>query len=231
MQTSKPLAPGWVYNLNDYRQMFDLTEGDLSQSILDYPAGISSFNAEMKAMGHAVVSGDQSYGLPPDEMRELADSIYHEDEVELRAHLDRLVDQSEAGVKTMLTNWQSRKEQFLLDYAKGQSENRYQNMTMPTLSSKDHEFELALCSDLLFQSQAREGYTPMTLLQELCRVAKEVRVFPLMDESGDVAKVLGPVMLELQSNNFGVEVRAVPYEEQKGSNAMLRVWATECVVE
>ena len=37
-------------------------------------------------------------------------------------------------------------------------------------------------------------------------------------------------MLALQARDFGVEVKAVNYEFQKGGNAMMRVWAQTCAV-
>ncbi len=224
-------APGWVYSLADYQQMFDLNDADFNKTILDYPGGISSFNAQMHDMNKRVVSGDQLYQLTPPQMDQAVDQIYEANETHLRAHLENLKQQDEASIQNILNTWQQSKNAFLKDYAAGRHEQRYLLMTLPTLPFEFHEFQLALCSDLLFHTQAREGYTPQHLIAELCRVAEEVRVFPLLDEAGQTSDALGPVMLNLQQQNFGVEVREVAYEQHAGGNAMLRVWAKECVVE
>lgn len=225
------ITPTWIFSLADYCQMFDLTNEDLTRPILDYPGGISSFNAEMHLSGHRVLSGDQHYTLSASEMQQYAENIYQRTVKHLRQHVDRLKRSDEEAIANIVTAWQKSKEQFLADYPVGKKEGRYQSMQLPHLPFNNHDFVLALCSDFLFHTQARKNYTPEQLITELCRVANEVRVFPLLTESGVMAEALGPVMLTLQQQNFGVEVREVSYEQQKGGNAMLRIWAKECVVE
>jgi len=59
---------------------------------------------------------------------------------------------------------------------------------------------------------------------EMCRVAKEVRVFPLLQSfSGEESERLNPVIAELKNRSFRVEIQEAPYEFQKGGNKMLRV--------
>ena len=56
------------------------------------------------------------------------------------------------------------------------------------------------------------------------RVASEVRVFPLVTQfSGETSPHLEPVISQLTSRRFQVEVRKVDYEFQKDGNQMLRV--------
>ena len=61
-------------------------------------------------------------------------------------------------------------------------------------------------------------------------MASEVRIFPLIDREGNTSEFLGPVLLQLQKENYGVEVREVNYHLHKAENAMLRVWAQKCDV-
>ena len=51
-----------------------------------------------------------------------------------------------------------------------------------------------------------------------------------MTETGGLSDELGPVMLLLQEHDYGVEVREVPFHQQVGGNAMLRVWSQTCDV-
>jgi len=67
-------------------------------------------------------------------------------------------------------------------------------------------------------------------IKEMCRVAKETRIFPLSNAYGEISDLLGPVMLQLQIAHYGVELKQVAYEFQRGSNAMLRIWPTACAV-
>ncbi len=221
----------WVYNLADYHRIFDLSDVDLSKSILDYPGGISSFNVEMQALGHQVVSADASYDLTLSAMQQQAQAIISHNEEYLRTHQDYLKDSSEAAMGQIIQVWRDNMQAFLADYKMGRSQGRYKKMTLPKLSAADHEFQLALCSDMLFHSQLHRISSIESLVSELCRAAHEVRIFPLLNEKGEMTEVLGPLMLTLQQQNYGVEVREVPYEKKKGGNAMLRIWATKCVVE
>lgn len=231
MHKLKCLAPGWVYSLADYRQIFDLSDADLARRILDFPGGISSFNAEMFQAQRTVVSGDTAYDLSQDEMRAYQAAVVEQNIAHLEAHRDALVESTQAGLDEIVALWQRTADTFLQDYAAGLAAGRYQYMTLPDLPVETHRFELALCSDALFHTETTKGYSAQTLIDALLRVAHEVRVFPLLTESGQMSEEIGPVMLQCQQNNFGIEVREVTYQQRKGGNAMLRIWAKECAVE
>ena len=223
-------APGWVYCLDDYRLMFDLTDADLQKRILDYPGGISSVTAEMHALGLNAVSGDEFYSSNISEVENFAEKVLKEDIVHLQSHPEILQAEQAQALDALIESWQQRKQQFVSDYRQGIETERYRQMHMPSLPFSPNRFDIALCSDLLFHTQGREGYSPEHLIEELARVASEVRVYPLLDETGAITKTLGPVMLHLQESNFGVEVRSIDYQQLKGGNAMMRVWAKECTV-
>jgi SAM-dependent methyltransferase len=224
------LIPGWIYDLADYRQIFDLSDADLGKRILDFPGGISSFNAEMREAAYSIVSGDPHYHVNLDAMSDLAEEILAQNEKDLREHVDRLKFKDEENLQTIFRNWSRNKDKFLADYTAGLREHRYQAMHLPKLPFKDFHFELALCSDLLFHAHARGGLSPQELMAELSRVALEVRIFPLLDEKNKMPQSIGPLLLEYQKLDFGIEVREVPYEIKQGGNAMLRVWSKQCAV-
>ena len=94
----------------------------------------------------------------------------------------------------------------------------------------DFTFDLALCSSYLFTSMIEGADRHLTIIRELARVAKEVRIFPLIDSQGVLSPLLGPVLLGLQQENYGVEVRDVTSSNDFKKNAMLRVWAQLCHV-
>lgn len=98
---------------------------------------------------------------------------------------------------------------------------------LPDFRYKTHEFDLALCTDFIFH-HALSQHAIETAVIALCRVASEVRIFPLLDHHGKISKALGPLMLMLQKKNYGVEVREVPYSLLQRGNAMLRIWEQAC---
>lgn len=221
--------PSWVYSLADYRQMFDLSDCDLERVILDYPASISSFNAEMREKGYQVTSGDSHYDLSLSAMKQFSQNTLDINKQHLKKYADIL--QNNNQLESIFTQWQRRTDLFLKDYEAGKAAGFYQKMDLPKLPFNDQAFDIALCSDYLFHNHVADQDNQTAVIEELCRVAKEVRVFPLQDEKGVIAANLGTVMLGAQQKGCGIEVRAVPYHELKGGNAMLRIWATQCIVE
>lgn len=100
-----------------------------------------------------------------------------------------------------------------------------------TLPFADFTFDLALCPDYLFMDEDNQSVDfHLQQIVELARVAKEVRIFPLSDSDGLPSSLLGPVLLGLQQENYGVEVRDVTSSFRPNGNAMLRVWAQQCHV-
>lgn len=223
------LPPSWIYSMADYCQMFDLKESELDSCILDYPAGISCFNAEMHEKGYEVKSGDTHYQMSFDEMTAFSQVIFDTNVAHLKKHHEIL--QSNKDIDSIVAEWDRRRRLFLNDYEAGKKAQRYVYMDLPRLPLDDQSVDIALCSDHLFHNQLAMKQKQTAVIEELCRIAKEVRIFPLQDEKGNIAESLGHVMLDTQKRGCGIEVREVPYHEMKGGNAMLRIWATQCIVD
>ncbi len=152
MKINADIVPSWVYNLADYCQMFELSDADLEQSLLDFPAGISSFNAEMHAKDHRVHSGDPIYDLSHEAISALAEQIFQTNETHLRQHSDMLCHKDEEILDAILSDWQKSKAMFLADYEKGKEEERYQFMKLPHFPFADYTFNIALCSGHFFHT-------------------------------------------------------------------------------
>lgn len=220
--------PGWVHSLEDYRLMFDLEDHHLSCSILDYPAGISCFNADMQQLGFpGVVSVDMHYDLSAMDMSKHMNFVIQSLANRVDDFTDHLRVNAESEVENLLNTWNVYAQRFMSDYSDGQHAGRYRVGHMLHLPFEDDYFDLALSSDMLF---CDTDFNAQAIVDELCRVAKEVRIFPLLNQTGQVATELGPLMLTLQQDNLGVEVKEVPYLLRKKNNAMLRIWSRECAV-
>jgi ubiquinone/menaquinone biosynthesis C-methylase UbiE len=116
-------------------------------------------------------------------------------------------------------------QEFLEDFPSGLQQGRYMNAELPILPFENGQFDLALCSHFLFAySHLLSEEFHLEAITEMCRVAKEVRVFPLLQSfSGEESHHLNPIVTELKKRSFRVEIQETPYEFQKGGNKMLRV--------
>jgi len=114
--------------------------------------------------------------------------------------------------------------EFLKDFPSGLQQGRYVNASLPDLSRFDNDqFDLALCSHCLFTYSDRLSEEfHLQAITEMCRVAKQVRVFPLLDRNGMESEHLNPIRTILK-RSFHVETPVVNYEFQIGGNEMLRV--------
>jgi len=114
---------------------------------------------------------------------------------------------------------------FLEDFEEGKEQGRYILGELPCLLFPSDDFDLALCSHFLFTySEQFSAEFHIASMMEMARVAEEVRVFPLLTAfSGELSPHLSTVMETLRNRGYGVDVRQVEYEFQKGGNRMLVV--------
>jgi len=213
----------WGRSFADYVRMFDLTEEELGSRFLCCADGPAAFNSEMTKMGNSVVSCDPLYVFSADEIRKRIDDVYEDIIEETRQKRDDYVwsmyaSPEEAGGVRMAAM-----REFLADYEQGKQEGRYLHESLPSLSFPDRSFDLALCSHFLFTySHVLTLEFHLAAMWEMCRVAKEVRIFPLMDFFHKESSHLRPLVDALADDGYEVESRRVPYEFQRGGNRMLR---------
>lgn len=218
------------HSLLDYQHMFDLSNDDLQQTFLTCASGFDSFNAEMTDLGHRVISCARSYDLSVDEMRALVSKYVSRMEHHLEGHQDQYRFDTTQNATEIKKKWLSTAERFLTDYTEGKQAGRYRSDVLPKLNFENNEFDFCLCSHFLFANSELSLEAHVSYIKEMARVAKEVRIFPLSNAFGEISSLLGPVMLQLQMEQYGAEVKQVAYEFQQGSNAMMRIWATTCAV-
>lgn len=216
----------WGRSMQEYVRMFGLTPDELKLAILDCAGGPASFNGEMYCQGYNVVSCDPVYQFTVNEMRSRIEDIYQTVIDGARANWDRFVWQDIQSPEHMGQLRMAAMCKFLDDFPLGIQQGRYVTDELPVLSFDRSQFDLALCSHFLFTYSEQLGADfHLASILEMCRVAKEVRVFPLLvNFSGEKSPWLQPVMHELQQRGYRVELRQVNYEFQKGGNQLLRIW-------
>lgn len=216
----------WGRSMQEYVKMLDLTPDDLKLAILDCASGPASFNAEMTRLGYKVVSCDPVYQFTASEIYQRIQDTYQTIIDGAQATRDNFVWQDIQSPAQLGQIRMAAMRQFLEDFPLGIQQGRYVTDELPVLSFNTGQFDLALCSHFLFTYSDQLGADfHQTSILEMCRVAKEVRIFPLLvNFSTETSPLLQPVMKELQQRGYKVEIKQVPYEFQKGGNKLLRIY-------
>ncbi|MEA5554133.1 SAM-dependent methyltransferase [Anabaena cylindrica UHCC 0172] len=214
----------WGRTLQEYKLMFNLSETDLNKKILGCGDGPASFNAEMTELGYSVVSIDPIYEFSREQIRQRVQETYEPIISQVKQNADHYVwnnfhDAEQLGYARLAAM-----EKFLLDYENGRIKGHYLWQSLPKLELADNQFELCVCSHLLFlYSDNLSLDFHIASIHELLRISKEVRIFPLLKLDCEPSPYLELVVNLLSSQQFDVEVQPVAYEFQKGGNQMLKI--------
>lgn len=214
----------WGRSYREYRRMFALNERDLNGSILGCGDGPAGFNAEATARGYKVVSVDPLYSYSRSEIRQRIDATFDVVMAQTRRNQASFVWTAFRSLEALGRARMAAMESFLNDYDAGRLAGRYRPAELPALPFENRSFDLAVCSHFLFlyTEQLSETFHIDSVL-ELCRVAREVRLFPLLALDGAPSRYLAPVIAAVQRAGLRVDVEAVAYEFQRGGNQMLHV--------
>jgi hypothetical protein len=214
----------WGRSFEEYRRMFALSAADLDGRILGCGDGPASFNAEATARGHTVVSCDPIYAFSPGEIERRVKECYPDLIAQVRDNPGGFVwghfhDPDHLGQCRLAAM-----RRFLADFEVGQAQGRYVTASLPHLPFGDGQFDLALVSHLLFlYSELLDFEFHRVAVEELLRVAREVRIFPLLTLDRKLSPHVGPIRSHAAGRGWKAEVAAVPYEFQRGGNEMLRL--------
>lgn len=214
----------WGRSFEEYVAMFALAAGDLDGRILGCGDGPASFNAVATSRGSVVISCDPMYRWGAPELRGRIADTYEQVLQQTRQNLQDFVWNVIPSIEALGQTRMAAMEAFLTDYSSGRATGRYVAAELPTLPFEDQKFDLALCSHLLFlySSQLNERFHHASLL-ELCRVAREVRIFPLLALGGSRSPFVDNGVALLRARGLVVSVETVAYEFQRGGNEMLRI--------
>ncbi len=212
----------WGRSQNEYQLMFNLSESDLQSKILGCGDGPASFNAEMTAQKRTVVSIDPIYRFSADDIRQRVEATYETVISQVRQNSAQYIwsnfrDADELGAARLAAM-----ERFLADYPTGKAEGRYLPQALPKLDFTDQQFALCLCSHFLFlYSNQLSLEFHLEAITELLRVAREVRIFPLLSLDGKPSAYVEPLRQQLSQQGISTSIQSVAYEFQKGGNQML----------
>ncbi|MEZ4865458.1 MAG: hypothetical protein R3C14_29380 [Caldilineaceae bacterium] len=214
----------WGRSLDEYRHMFDLSPTNLASKILGCGDGPASFNAELTAQGGQVISVDPIYAYSREQIEARVNATHTVVVTQVQQTLEDYRWTEFANPAALGRHRLATMQRFLADYAAGHRAGRYRVEALPALSFADDTFDLALCSHFLFLYSEQLDYAfHRAGILELCRVAREVRIFPLLDLKCRLSQHLQPLCVALQQQGYDARVVSVPYEFQRGGNQMLQI--------
>ena len=214
----------WGRNLEEYQRMFSLTTDDLDRPILGCADGPASVNVELYEQAKHYTSLDPIYVFSPNEINSrIADTAKKVSEQLQQNQSDYrwdYYDSPEALVEVRL----SAMRRFLADFEQGKRQERYVTGSLPALPFDNGMFDLILCSYCLFtySEQLNQDFHQQAIV-EMCRVGKEVRIFPLLEANGKTSRHLPGVLTFLEQQSIQAEIITVDYEFQKGGNQLLKL--------
>ena len=212
----------WGRSCEEYRSMFNLIDSDLKKSILGCSDGPASFNAELTKCGGNVVSADPVYQFSAEQIRHRISEVYPQIMSQMKENADSYIWTNILNVAELGQVRMTAMQLFLSDYEAGQQALRYVNASLPALPFDDRQFELALCSHFLFlYSDHFDLALHLQGMKELCRVADEVRVYPLLSLDGRLSRHLSAVIDALAEEGIHTSLQTVRYQFQRGATKML----------
>lgn len=219
--TYKDIKP-WGRSLQEYIDMFKLTDQDLQLKILGCGDGPAGFNAEMHGKNLSTISADPIYKFSKNQIESKIQETSHDILEQTRNNKDKFIWTSIKSPEELAKIRLKSMKLFLEDFECGKKENRYIDAELPILPFKDSQFDLALCSHFLFlYSENLSLEFHINSIKEMLRVAGEVRIFPTLDCNSNTSKHLSSI--KKYFNSFKVQITKVNYEFQKNGNQMLSI--------
>jgi hypothetical protein len=212
----------WGRSYNEYVGMFGLTELDLGLRMLGCGDGPAAFNSVLTKQGGKIVSADPIYVFETEQIRGRIAETYETVIAQMRKNQGDYVWDAIASVGELGSLRMSAMETFLADFDAGKDEGRYIPGELPSLPFENGRFDIALSSHFLFLYSAHlSAEFHLQALQEMLRVAREVRVFPILTLDGASSPHLHFATKHLANQGFSLEIRRTAYEFQRGGNEML----------
>ena len=208
----------------EYLKMFNLTGKQLRhKSVLDCAAGASSFTPTLSKKGFNSTAVDVCYGVDPQVISERCENDFNT-LIDFHSKLANKTDwdffkDSEDMIKYRTEVY----KEFIDDYSTNYE--KYVKAKLPTLPFPDNNFSLVLCSHLLFLYDDRLNYDfHIKSVNEMLRVAEEVRIFPIvrLRGKGERSAFVNQLIDDL-SPDVNIEILKVDYEFRQGANEMIKI--------
>lgn len=210
---------------DEYSAFFDLTLEDLKdKKVLDCPSGASSFIATLKHNGIDAKGVDIIYEFDKKDIEiqglKSIEKIYED---------TSWMDVYKMDFYKSKLNHRTHRENALKTFISDYEKESYIFAKLPKLSFENDSFDLIVSSHLLFTYDDRFDYKfHKDSILEMLRVAKEVRIFPLVDYKNSRVtkeKNFSPFVYQiLEELNYNSELIKTTFEFQPRANYYLKIW-------
>lgn len=226
---------GLGYSVDDYKKMFDLSDDDLNRNILDYRSGANVFCQEIynqnKSEASIIKACDPIYQMNITDLKKLAKASIDKLNQEYKANKSKFT-LNTADFEKFIEQRINNINIFFSEFEVNKNNNLYTLDSLPSLSFEDEKFDLALVNYYFFSYSEILGLDYIVAgLKELIRVANEVRIFPLVNHSGEYSDAVPMVLGKLQENDLGAEIKEVEFGLWQSENAMMKVWSPACSIQ
>lgn len=213
----------WGRTLEEYKMIFALSEEDLKKSIASFGDGPASFNAEMKKMNYNVISFDPIYAFTKEQLIERIQKTKDIVMEQTRKNKENFCWTTIKGLNELEKIRMSAMNNFILDFEEGLEANRYIPHELPNKTSfSERYFDIGLSSHfLILYSQLGLNFH-IKAINEMLRICKEVRIFPILDLDAKVSNLLEEI-IKYYNNKYNVSITETSYEFQKNGNKMLSI--------
>lgn len=211
----------WGRNMNEYRLMFQLSDSDMAKKIAGFGDGPASFNYEATQKGYSVTSFDPIYRFSKNDLQKRIEEVRISVMEQMKENADNYVWTHIKSLDELENVRMSAMQLFLSDYERGKEEQRYICHELPEkLPYMDKTFDIGLSSHFLLMYTILGYDFHIKAMNEMLRVCKEIRIFPIVDLDANKTELISNV-IDYFNNHYNVEIRDTQYEFQKGNNKML----------
>lgn len=213
----------WGRTAAEYEAFFQLSDVPRAARILDCGGGPSSFAAEWAARGYFTTTADPLYARSSKEIAARFEVVAASVLRGMQDAYDRFNWSFYVSPERVVELRRGALEAFLHDFESPRRAARYVAARLPVLPFAAGTFDVVLCSHLLFlYSDEIDESTHIASVEELLRVGREVRLFPLIDMHGQPSRHVQP-MIEHFRAEVDCRIVQTPFEFQRGGSTMLRL--------
>ena len=211
----------WGRTMQEYVEMFSLSEPDLCCKIAGFGDGPASFNCEATIEGRNVTSLDIIYQFTNEQIKS---QVYKTKDIIIEQTKLNMGNYIWSSVKDLADLEERRMRAvrlFLNDFDSGKNAGRYVYHELPNRTDfADNTFDIGLSSHFLLMYTSLGYNFHIRAIDEMLRVCKEIRITPIVDLDGNPSELTAQI-IEHYQNSYKVQVVKTSYLFLKNGNQML----------
>ena len=211
----------WGRNIDEYKEMFLLTDDDMKKKIAGFGDGPASFNRQATESGCTVTSFDPIYAFSKQQLEARIGEVRDIVMQQMAENAENYVWDKIRSLDELEQVRMSAMQMFLDDYEQGKKEGRYVCHELPDrLGCPDDSFDIGLSSHFLLMYTSLGYDFHIRAISEMLRVCRQVRIFPLCDLDSNDSEMIQKVIAHF-SQSCDTQIKQTGYQFQKGADRLL----------